>query len=239
MARRRPKKITAADLGDYGSVVHRTVRVDDAAEGLGVSKTAVRKVIREAQNELSGRYFRMLSGRDEADFSATASPRGLLIAAYGPGPRGGAVDATTAAESLGVSAETVRRWAAGTQQPSAEHLKTLRAAARRSVNTKQGRRAATDALRRSVKVQKWLQSDRPLIQIEGLQGPSEIDYARQRCIKIDLNLKKHPNRFEDMLDAYVEGGDRGLMAWLTEFANDAYLEKWVFYTIDDLQIGEE
>lgn len=239
MVRRRPKKITAADLGDYGSVVHRSVRVDDAAQGLGVSKSAVRKVIRDAQNELSGRYFRMMTGRDEADFSATASPRGLLIAAYGPGPRGGAVDASAAAKDLGVSPETVRRWAAAAQKPSPEHLRTLRAAARRSAHTKNGRRAATDAFRRSAKIQKWLQSDRPLIQIEGLQGPSEIDYARQRTIKIDLNPRDHPNRFEDMLNAYIEGGDRALMEWLTEFANDAYLEKWVFYTIDDITIGED
>ena len=238
MARRRPRKITAADLGDYGSVIHRTVRVDDAAQGLGVSRAAVRKVIKDAQSELSGHYFRMLSGRDEADFSATASPRGLRIAGYGPGPRGGAVDAATAAKALGVSPETVRRWAAGTQKPSPEHLKALRAAARRSVNTKQGRRAATEALRRSARIQKWLQADRPLIEIEGLQGPTQIDYARQRSIKIDLNPREHPDRFDDMLNAYIEGGDRGLMEWLTKFANDAYLEEWVFYTIDDITIGE-
>jgi len=239
MAPRRPKKIYAADLSDYGSVVHRTVRVDEAAQGLGVSRSTVLKVLSDAHNELSGQYFRMLSGRTEADFSATASPRGLLIAGYGPGPRGGAVDATAAAKDLGVSPETVRRWAAGTQKPSPEHLKALRAGARRSVNTKRGRRAATDALRRSARIQKWLQADRPLIKIEGFQGPSLLDYARQRSINIDVNLKDHPTRFDDMLNAYVEGGDRGLIEWLTGLANDAYLEDWVFYTIDEIKIGDD
>ncbi|MEE3755224.1 hypothetical protein [Mycobacterium intracellulare] len=239
MAQRRPRRITAADLGDYGSVIHRTVRVDTAAQRLGVSKSAVRKIIRDAQNDLSGKIFRMLSGRAEADFSATASPRGLLIAAYGPGPRGGAVDTTAAANDLGVAAETVRRWAAGRQHPSAEHLKALRRAALRSVNTRQGRRAATEALRRSAKIQKWLRADRPLIEIEGLQGPSDIQYATQRCIKVDFNPKENPNRLEDMINAYVDGGDQGFLEWLTEFVNDAYLENWVFFTIDDIRIGEQ
>ena len=66
--------------------------------------------------------------------------RGMLQAVFGRGPRGGAVNARAAAQSLGVSPGTVRRWAAGTQNPSPGRLAAIRQAARRTTTTKRGRR---------------------------------------------------------------------------------------------------
>lgn len=230
---RRRRRITAEDLSEYGSVVHRTVRVGDAAAGLGVSATAVRHAIRAAEIDLSTRYFRFLTGRTEADLAPTASPAGMLQAAYGRGPRGGLVDAVLAARDLGVSPGTIRRWAAGTQKPSPQHRKALHAAARRAAYTKRGRRAATAAFRRSRQAQKVMQGGRK-IWIDGLQGPQLPDYARNRLIMFDFS----PARFEDMLTAYEEGGDRGFIEWLTACVGEEYVEEWIFYTIEGLGFEE-
>ena len=145
---RRRSRITAGDLAGYGSVSNGTVDIDRAARGLGASKTEVRQAIRQAEAVQSNTFFRRMSGRGEADVAEGASTRGMLQAAFGRGPRGGAVNAKAAAQSLGVSPGTVRRWAAVTQRPSPGRLAALRWAARRSTTTKRGRRAATSDFRR-------------------------------------------------------------------------------------------
>lgn len=142
MARRgrRRSRISASDLAGYGSVANGTVDVDRAARGLGASKRDVRRAIRQAQAAQSNTFLRRISGRREADSAEGSSMRGMLQAVFGRGPRGGAVNARAAAQSLGVSQGTVRRWAAGTQQPSKGRLASIRAAARRVTTTKRGRR---------------------------------------------------------------------------------------------------
>ena len=117
-AGRRRSRITAGDLAGYGSVSNGTVDIDRAARGLGASKTEVRQAIRQAEAAQSNTFFRRMSGRGEADVAEGASTRGMLQAAFGRGPRGGVVNAKTAAQALGVSPGTVRRWSAGTQRPS-------------------------------------------------------------------------------------------------------------------------
>ena len=113
MARnRRRSRIDASDLAGYGSVANGTVNVDKAARGLGASKTEVRQAIRQAEAAQSNTFYRRISGRREADAAEGTSMRGMLQAAFGRGPRGGAVNARAAAQSLGVSPGTVRRWAA-------------------------------------------------------------------------------------------------------------------------------
>ena len=140
---RRRSPISASDLAGYGSVSNGTVDVDRAARGLGASKTEVRQAIRQAEAAQSNTFYRRISGRREADSADGASLRGMLQAVFGRGPRGGAVNAKAAAQSLGVSPGTVRRWAAGTQRPSRGRLAAIRQAARRVTTTKRGRRAAT------------------------------------------------------------------------------------------------
>ena len=112
---RRRSRIDANDLAGYGSVANGTVNVDSAARGLGASKTEVRQAIRQAEAAQSNTFYRRISGQAEADSTEGTSMRGMLQAVFGRGPRGGAVDARAAAQSLGVSPGTVRRWAAGTQ----------------------------------------------------------------------------------------------------------------------------
>ena len=124
----------------------------------------------------------------------------------------------------------MRRWAAGTQQPTAEHLTALRSSARRAT-TKAGRRAATADFRASPQGRQALRTGSKLW-ISGTQGPR--DYPRQRDISVDIS----PQQLDALLRAYEQGGDRGLIAALADFVDTNYLADWEFLFIDDLSIGE-
>lgn len=228
--RRRRARVTAEDFAQYGSVAGGTVNVERAARGLGVSTREVRQAIRQAEAAQSNMFYRRMSRRGDADVAAGASVRGMLQAAYGRGPRGGAVNARAAAQDLGVSPGTVRRWAAGTQRPSPAHLKALQSAARRAATTKRGRRGATADFRASARGRQALRTGDKL-RVSGTQGPR--DYPRDREVAVDMS----PEDLEAMLRAYEEGGDRGLRDWMEGYLDNNYVAGWEFLTIDDLGIG--
>lgn len=240
--RRRSSQITMSSLADYRTTDDvpfdgRVVDVDEASRRLGVSKKAVREVIANAKSAFSDKVFRRFTGRAEADRSQSASPRGMLQAAFGGGPRGGAVNAKEAAAALGVSPGTVRRWAAGTQQPSSSRLAALRTAARRVTSTKRGRKAATDAFRKSAAGKAALQRGTK-IWVYGYQGPpapKDKDYARDRTIYHHIDTTD----VEAMLRAYEEGGDDGFRDWLNNMGRD-YMrgDPWEFTDIYDLGFDE-
>jgi DNA-binding transcriptional regulator YdaS (Cro superfamily) len=227
-------RISASDLAEYGSVANGTVDIDRAARGLGVSKTAVRQAIRQAQAAQRNTFLQRISERREATTAPSGSIRGMLQAIFGRGPRGAAVNARAAAQTLGVSVGTVRRWAAGTQKPSAERLSAIRTAARRATTTKRGRRAATAEFRSSAQGSQALQAGSK-IWVSGEQGVGGYDqgYARDRRVATDIS----PDQLEALLSAYEEGGDRGLRDWLRNFFDDQYVAGWDFVTIDDFGIG--
>ena len=178
MARNRRRRIDASDLAGYGSVANGTVDVDKAARGLGASNAryASDPQAEAAQNNT---FFRRISGRREADSAGGTSIRGMLQGAFGRGPRGGAVNARAAAQSLGVSPGTVRRWAAGTQNPSPGRLAAIRQAARRTTSTKRGRRTASADFRSSAQGSQALRGGSK-IWVSGEQGVGgyEQGYAR-------------------------------------------------------------
>lgn len=240
--RRRSSGITMRDLADYRTNEDkpfdgRSVNVDDAARRLGVSRKAVRDIIANAKSALSDKVFRRLSGRAEADTSRTASARGMLQAAFGRGPRGGPVDTKAAAEALGVARGTVRRWAAGTQQPSFDHLTALRAAARRTTTTKRGRKAAVDEFRSSTTGKAALQRGTKIwvYAYQGIPAPKDKDYARDRTIYHDVSAED----LEAMLRAYEQRGDDGFRDWLNDVGK-AYMrgDDWEFTDIYDLGFDE-
>ena len=235
MARnRRRSRIDASDLAGYGSVANGTVNVDKAARGLGASKTEVRQAIRQAEAAQSNTFYRRISGRREADSAEGTSIRGMLVAVFGRGPRGGAVNARAAAQSLGVSPGTVRRWAAGTQRPAPGRLAAIRQAARRTTTTKRGRRGATAGFQTSTQGSQALRGGSK-IWVSGEQGVGgyEQGYARDRRVATDIS----PSEIEAMLRAYEDGGDSGLRDWMREFFDDKYVDGWDFVTIDDFGIG--
>lgn len=237
MAPNRPRRrpITADDLSAYGPVVSGKVDVDAAARGLKTSKTKVRQGLKAANDKRSTMFLRQVSGRTEADLSADASAKGMLQAAYGRGPRGGVVNSKDAAEALGVSQVTVRRWASGKQKPSPEHLDALKKAARKASTTKRGRKAATDEFRASKRGQQALrQGDK--LWISGNQGylGFDNDYAQDRRIQVDIS----GDDIGAMLQAYEDGGDSGMLEWLTDNPGQKYLEGWDFITIDGIGFGK-
>jgi hypothetical protein len=232
MARpRRRRNLTGDDLGRYGSVAAGTVDVDRAAAGLKVSKRQVRETITQAREKHRQTYFRGISGRREADVTEGASAKGMLLAAFGRGVRGAAVNAKAPAAKLGVAVSTVRRWAAGTQKPSEAHRDALQTAARRASTTKAGRKAATADFRSSAQGQRALTTGTSLW-ISGNQGVGGSDsdqYTRDRTVSQPIDV----DDVEAMLRAYEEEGDEGLHDWMRQVMGDKYVADWGFITIDD------
>ena len=186
---------------------------------------------RKPPTSLLPRYIRSPRGRCHDQGSA----KGMLLAAFGRGARAAAVNAKAAADKLGVAGSTVRRWAAGTQKPSAAHQDALQKASRQASTTKAGRKAATADFRSSTRGQKAMVGG-PTLWISGNQGPGgndSDDYTRDRTITFPVDA----DDVQAMLRAYEEDGDTGLHNWLSEAADDKYLADWGFISIDDFGFG--
>lgn len=239
---RKKTGITARDLGDYGNPASGKVDIDAAARGLGTSRSGIKQALAKAQSALSNTFMRSISGRAQADSSSAASPLGKLQAAFGRGPRGGAVNAKEAARKLGVSPATIRRWANGSQQPSTDHHNALTTVARQATSTKAGRRALTNDFRNSAKGKAAAQNG-ATVRVSGYQGPSgtkskKDDYCRDRVTPLSPSPLS-PQDIDDMLRAYENGGDKGLQEWMTAIAGERYADDWEYITIDRFDIGEQ
>ncbi|MGJ6127172.1 hypothetical protein QN239_31795 [Mycolicibacterium sp. Y3] len=236
MARlRRRRNLTGDDLGKFGSVAAGTVDADLAARRLRVPKSQVQEAIRSYRDTQRQVFFRAISGRREADVTDQSSTKGMLLAAFGRGTRGAAVNARAAAEKLGVAASTVRRWATGKQKPTAEHLAALQTESKKAATTKAGRRSATADFRASTQGRAALARGTSLW-VSGNQGPGGNDtdeYTKDRTVRQSIE----PSDVEAMLSAYEEDGDKGLHAWLTEVLGLKYLADWGFITIEDFGFG--
>lgn len=228
------RKIKAHDLVRFGPVVNDGVDLERAVNSLGTSKSQVQGAIRQARADRRNVMFKAISGRTGANLTDSASVKESLQAAYGRGPRGGAVDARAAAKDLGVSVSTVRRWAAGTQNPSAEHRKAVRGRARKAAGTKAGRRAAAQSFRQSDRGKAALRGGSHLT-VGGYQAPVGYSYERNRSVSLPIS----GDEIEAMLNAYEDGGDQGLFDWMTERFDEDYVEAWEFSTIEEFRIGEE
>lgn len=236
MARpRRRRSLTGDDLGRYGSVAAGNVDVDQAAARMNVPKSQVREAIKASRDAHRQTYFRAVSGRREAEVTDQASAKGMLQAAFGRGKRGATVNAKAAARKLGVAVSTVRRWAAGKQKPSQDHLDALQTESRKAATTKAGRKSATDDFRSSSHGHAALINGGTL-RISGNQGPGgnvSDAYTRDRSVTFPVGV----DDIEAMLRAYEEDGDQGLHAWLTDVAEKNYLADWGFITIEDFGFG--
>lgn len=236
MPPRRRRNLTGDDLGKYGSVAAGTVHVDRAAAGLNVPKSQVHETIKKSKDAHRQTYFVAISGRRGADVSNQSNTKGMLLAAFGRGARGAAVNAKAAAKKLGVAVSTVRRWASGKQKPSAAHLDALQTASRKAATTKAGRKAATNDFRASTQGRAALAGGTSLW-ISGNQGPGgnvDDQYTKDRTIRQSIDV----DDVQAMLRAYEEGGDEGLHAWMTQLIGDKYLADWGFISIDDFGFGE-
>jgi hypothetical protein len=217
---------------DYGKGPYDTsdANVTKIAGLLKTSKSEVRRAMREAAQERTDAMYKGLTGRNPPD---ETSPRSMLQEIFGAGPRGGAVNANAAAKALKVTANTVRRWAAGTQKPSPERMKKLKAAARRLTRTKAGRRTATDSHRRR----------RPTppggdhVWVTGWQGPEDrYSSERYRTVKMPITA----DQIDELLDKYEQEGEDGLHEWLTTHYQTSAtgVADWQFRTIDKFGFGD-
>ncbi|OKH76714.1 hypothetical protein EB73_02140 [Mycobacterium sp. SWH-M3] len=234
---RRRRNLTGDDLGKYGSVAAGTVNVDRAAARMNIPKSQVRDVIKRSREAHRQTYFRAISGRRGADATGQGNPKGMLLAAFGKGARGAAVNAKAAADKLGVAVSTVRRWAAGKQKPSPAHQDALQKASRQAATTKAGRKSATADFRSSAEGQKAITGGTTLW-ISGNQGPGGNDsdeYTRDRTIAFPVDV----DDIQAMLRAYEEDGDAGVHGWLTDVADQKYLGDWGYISIDDFGFGSQ
>lgn len=186
--------------------------------------------------DLRSTLFAALSGRTGADASGrtTGDVRGMLLAAYGEGRRGG-VNTRAAAQDLGVSQRTVQRWLAapGRQRsrPSAGHLRSLATRARQAATTRRGRQAAIAQARKSSMSRYGAK-----LVVRGDQGPTAQGRQYRRHRKIDLVLD--PDAVEAMWSAYEQSGDRGVVSWLESYADQQYVANWGFDSITGLELGD-
>lgn len=185
-------------------------------------------------SDLRGKIFTALTGR-HADVSGKTDGdlAGMLLAVGGPSSNTqSGVDLTKAAKALGVSRRTVERWMktsqTGTgQHPSPGHAKTLAAKSRQAATTKAGRLAA-------------LGGGQPIgprgarVSITGVQGPVAAGktYLRFRTTQLDLD----PADAQAMIDAWVQGGDKGFMTWAKNHWDAEYVPDWDFSTVDQLDV---
>lgn len=182
----------------------------------------------EAKNltpQVRNSIFNALTGRG-GDVTASGSITDKLVAAFGAGKRGAAVDAQAAAKALGVTPRTVQRWVKGEiRAPKADHLKAITKAARQAASTQAGRRAALAAS----------EGDRAskrgaTLRIKGRQGP--LDYERHgRLVTLDLT----PEQVRAMRAAYANSGDKGLLEWTSTELDQSYVADWNILAIDEMK----
>jgi hypothetical protein len=184
--------------------------------------------------QLRATLFSAVTGR-AGDVSGTSDDvRGMLEAAFGPGPRGG-VNTRAAAKELGVSQRTVQRWLAaeGRQRsrPRIDHLKDLTKRARQAATTKQGRRGALSPARKDSMSRYGAK-----LVVRGQQGPRRAgrDYIRYR--RTDLVLD--PADVEALRDAYEAGGDKAFMGWMENHFDQNYVDGWAFSRIESLDFTD-
>ncbi|WP_225731044.1 MULTISPECIES: hypothetical protein [unclassified Nocardia] len=220
-----------------GSIVRGTVDVKNVVTHTGVSAAEVNATITAAKDSGLSNAYAGVSGRSGADATGhtDADLAAALFAAYGPGPRGGAINVTAAAKGEGKSPSTIKRWLTGKAKPKDENRARLLANARKAATTKAGRSKAIAGRRASASGAKMAKYGAKLI-VKGIQGRQ--GYERDRSVTWDLP----PELVDDALNAYENGGDIGLADFMADYANtDAYgnLDDWNVFTFDTVALDEK
>ncbi len=185
--------------------------------------------------DLRGKVFTALtgiaadvSGRPEGDI------RGMLMAIGGPSTRTrSGIDLSNAARKLGVSRRTAERWVKTAQtgvgqRPSPQHAKALARRARQAATTKTGRRAAVIGSGKA----RAAAARGARVSVNAMQGPHTRDYMRRRVTQLDLD----PADAQAMVDAWVNGGDKGFMDWANNYWGQEYVDDWRFGDVDEITV---
>jgi hypothetical protein len=184
--------------------------------------------------------FRALTGNSHADVGGK-DVAGMLRTVYGTTRRGEfAVDTREAAQHLGVSQRTVQRWLKNTHAPKPDHLKDIQTRSRQAVTTKRGRARAIK--RATTGINAVARAKGASIKITGDQGPHgggisglrDTPTARYRSTSRNLN----PVEYQQLLDAYAEGGDPAAQEFLQTIWSVKYVDGWTFNSIQSMNLGE-
>lgn len=178
--------------------------------------------------------FRALTGNTNANVGG-GDVAGMLRTVYGTTRRGEfRVDTREAAQRLGVSQRTVQRWLKSTHAPAPDHFKALQTKSRQAVTTKRGR---ARAIRRATTgINAEARQKGASVRIAGNQGPAggDASYARDRVTARNLS----PEEYEDLLNAYAEGGDAAALEYMQSVWNEKYVDGWAFNSVHDMRLGE-
>ncbi len=172
--------------------------------------------------------FTALTGNAGAQVSGTSSDvRGMLSTVYGTVRNGQpAVDTREAAKRLGVSQRTVQRWIKGENAPAPERLKTIQKKSRQAATTKRGR---ARAVKRATTSSKFV-TEGVRVRVAGDQGPA--GYSRDRSAAQKLS----PEEYQELLEAFAEGGEAGALEFLQSVMSEKYVDNWQFNRVNDFRI---
>ncbi|MFD6356666.1 hypothetical protein [Nocardia tengchongensis] len=217
-----------------GSIVQGTVNTKKVVKATGTPMGVLKATISDAKATGASKVFGGISGRKNADATGKSDSelRAALVAAFGPGPKGGEVNVAAAAKGLGKSPSTIKRWLTGKSTPKAENRKELLAKARQAASTKKGRAVVVESLKAGpagAKISKygaWLK-------VQAIQGPA--GYERDRSIRWDLP----PELVDDALAAYTADGDKGFADFMADYANTDYygnIPDWNVFSWGDVDL---
>lgn len=191
-----------------------------------------------ADSGLRGRLFAAVTGRGgDVSGSTSGDLRAQLLVIGGASTRTrSGINLTAAAQQLGVSRRTAERWVQSAttgrgQRPSPASARAIARRSRQAASTKAGRRASLAGSQ----TQRLARTRGITLAVTGTQGPGGHgkDYSRFRRTVQKLS----PEDAQAALDAWVDGGEQGFMAWTTDRWSGSededgvytgYLEGWEF-----------
>ena len=186
---------------------------------------------------LRQRLFAALTGSNGDVSGQGQNLRGMLEAIGGKSSKTrSGIDLSTAAARLKVSRRTVERWVKADetglgQRPKPQSMKALQRMSRQAASTKAGRaRAAREVAKR-------MSSAGSRLTITGDQGPPDgrVRYKRVRTTILEIG----PDDATSMLDAWVQGGEKGFLGWAEQYWDENYVDEWEFDSIDTIDVRSE
>lgn len=217
-----------------GSAVRGTVDIKNVARETRTPVKEVKAVVTEAKQTGASKVYAGMSGRKGADTTGRPDTnlKDALLAAYGPGPKGGRVNIAAAAKGLNVSPSTIKRWMNNKATPKPENLNALLTQARKAASTKKGRSSAAADIKASPAGAKMAKYGAKMT-VRGIQGRE--GYERDRTVTWDLP----PELADEALQSWENGGDIGLADFMGEYADsDLYgnLDDWNVWNFDDVDL---
>lgn len=219
------------------SIVRGTVNTRAVAEKLKTPEPEIITAVSHTKDSGVSTSFVAVSGRTGANATGHADSEltAALLAAYGPGPRGGAINISAAAAGEGKSRSTIKRWIKGQVSPLPENRAQLLANAHKAATTTSGRSAAIAAQAKSAAGKK-MEKYGARLTVVAWQGPET--YERWRPVYWDLT----PEDAGELMKNYVDKGDVGLADFMADYAMSEkydFQDSWNIFAWDTVTLDEK